>query len=57
MDEQRKLFKDEQQKLFDEEERKKLESADLLAELQRNARNKIPPKPPIKDDDGDPIPF
>jgi len=53
-----------QQKLFDDEEQRKLEAEEKrvierrrLAELQVIARNKVPPKPPVTDDEGDPIPF
>jgi len=53
-----------QQKLFDDEEQRKLEAEEKrvierrrLAELQVIARNKVPPKPPITDDDGDIVPF
>ena len=49
--------KEKQGDLFPPDEKKKLEQADKLAELQRNARNKVPPKAPVVDDDGDPIPF
>jgi len=49
--------KDKQAELFPSEEKKKLEKADRLAEIQRNARNKVPPKPPVLDDDGNEIPF
>ena len=53
-----------QQKLFDDEEQRKLEAEEKrvierrrLAELQVQARNKVPPKPPVTDDDGEIIPF
>ena len=49
--------KEKQQELFPPEEKKKLERADKLAELQRNARNKVPPKPRLVDEDGNEIPF
>ena len=49
--------KEKQQELFPPEEKKKLEKADRLAELQRNARNKVPPKPQQVDEDGNIIPF
>ena len=49
--------KGKQGDLFPPEEKKKLEKADRIAELQRNARNKVPPKAPILDDDGNPVPF
>jgi hypothetical protein len=29
----------------------------LLEQIQANARNKVPPKPPVLDDDGNEIPF
>ena len=53
-----------QQKLFDDEEQRKLEVEEKrvierrrLAEFQVIVRNKVPPKPPITDDDGELIPF
>ena len=49
--------KEEQAELFPPDEKKKLEKADKLAELQRNARNKVPPKPRLVDEDGNIIPF
>ena len=49
--------KEKQQELFPPEEKKKLEKADRLAELQRNARNKVPPKPQQVDEDGNEVPF
>jgi hypothetical protein len=49
--------KEKQGNLFPPDEKKKLEQADRLAELQRNARNKVPPKPRLVDEDGNEIPF
>jgi len=49
--------REKQAELFPPDEKKKLEKSDRIAELQRNARNKVPPKPPQVDDEGDPIPF
>lgn len=49
--------KEKQGDLFPPDEKKKLEQADKLAELQRNARNKVPPKPRLVDEDGNIIPF
>jgi hypothetical protein len=54
---QHEVKQPKQEELFPPEEKKKLEKADRIAELQRNARNKVPPKPPILDDDGNEIPF
>lgn len=53
---------EKQGELFPPEEKKKIEDANEIArrkleELQRNAHKKVPPKKPILDDDGDPIPF
>jgi len=54
----------EQQKLFDDEEQRKLEAEEKrvierkhIAELQVEARNKVQPKSPQVDDEGDPLPF
>jgi len=54
----------EQQKLFDDEEQRKLNAEEKrvierkrIAELQVQARNKVPPKSPQVDDEGFDIPF
>jgi hypothetical protein len=49
--------KEKQGDLFPPDEKKKLEKADRIAELQRNARNKVQPKPRLVDEDGNIIPF
>ena len=49
--------KEKQGDLFPLDEKKKLERADRIAELQRNARNKVQPKPQQVDDNGEVIPF
>ena len=53
-DKQGDLFPPDEKRKIDESNRKAKEK---LEQLQRNARKKVPPKPPILDDDGDPIPF
>jgi site-specific DNA-methyltransferase (adenine-specific) len=44
------------QEVFEFDKPQELEISPL-EKLQRNARNKIPPKPPVVDDDGNDIPF
>jgi len=53
---QKDLFPDEEQKKLDAEHKKIIERK-LILKIQVEARNKIPPKPPQFDDDGNEIPF
>jgi len=54
--EQQKLFDDEEQRKLDAEEKRVIERR-RLAEIQAQARNKVPPKSPQVDDEGNDIPF
>jgi hypothetical protein len=56
MTEQQKLFDDEEQRKLDAEEKRVTERR-RLAEIQAEARNKVQPKPPQVDDEGNDIPF
>jgi hypothetical protein len=56
MTEQKDLFTEAEQQKLDAEHKRVLERQ-LILKIQAEARNKIPPKPPVVDDDGNDIPF